>query len=119
MRSEGYGTRLVCQCVCVSVATYSRTTRNKAVKKQYQRVQCHTGLIYKQVIFVNPVMARNTSNMLMSTASPRPVFAALHTVKASKVTQKSSRESQAAFKRYLQIQLSGRSEKRSTEHVDL
>ena len=51
--------------------------------------------------------------MLMSIASPRPLFAALHTVKASEVTQRSSRESKAAFKRYLQIQLLSRSEKRS------
>ena len=49
----------------------------------------------------------------MSTASPRPVFAALHTVKASEVTQWSSRESKATFKRYLQIQLFNRSEKQS------
>ena len=48
----------------------------------------------------------------MSTASPRLVFAALHTVKASEITQRSRRESKAAFKRYLWIQLSSRSEKR-------
>ena len=53
----------------------------------------------------------------MSTASLRPVFAALHTVEASEVTQRSSRESKAASKRYLRIQLSSTgsgSEKRST-----
>ena len=33
----------------------------------------------------------------MSTASPRPVFAILHTVEASEVTQKSSHEEKAAF----------------------
>ena len=31
---------------------YSATTRNKAAKKRYQRVQCHTGLIFKMAIFV-------------------------------------------------------------------
>ena len=40
---------LVCKSVCLSVrlsvTTFSATTRNKAAKKQYQRVQCHTGLI--------------------------------------------------------------------------
>ena len=45
----------------------------------------------------------------MSTASPRPVLAALHTVEASHVTQRSRCESKAAFKCYLQIQLSSRS----------
>ena len=54
----------------------------------------------------------------MNTASPRPVFAALHTVKASEFTQKSSRESKAAFKGYLQIQLSSRSDKRECVVVD-
>ena len=43
MRSEGYGTCLACVCVCVRI--YSRTTCSKTAKKQYQRVQCHTGLI--------------------------------------------------------------------------
>ena len=51
--------------------------------------------------------------MLMSIASPRPVFAALHTVEASEVT---SCESKATFK-HLRIQLSSRSEKRLTECV--
>ena len=35
----------LCVCVCLSVSTYSRTMRNKAARKRYQRVQCHTGLI--------------------------------------------------------------------------
>ena len=47
MRSESYGT-----CVCLSVAIYSHTTCNKAAKKRYQWIQCHTGLIFKQAIFV-------------------------------------------------------------------
>ena len=29
----------------LSVTTFSATTRNKAAKKRYQRVQCHTGFI--------------------------------------------------------------------------
>ena len=43
----------VCLSVCLSVGTYSRTTRNKAAKKRYQWVQCHTNLIFKMAIFVN------------------------------------------------------------------
>ena len=31
--------------VCLSVTTFSATTRNKVAKKQYQQVQYHTGLI--------------------------------------------------------------------------
>ena len=38
--------------VRLSVTTFSATTRNKAAKKLYQRVQCHTGLIFKIAIFV-------------------------------------------------------------------
>ena len=124
MRSEGYGTWsvCVCLCVCLSVRTYSRTTRNKAAKKRHQWVQFHTGLIFKQAIFVKPLRSKvkrsAKANMLMSTASPRPVFAALHTVMASQVTQRSSRESKAAFKRYPRIQVSSRSEKRGV-HLSL
>ena len=47
----------------------------------------------------------------MSTASLRPVFTALHTVEASEATPRSNCESKTAFKRYLRIQLSSRSEK--------
>ena len=42
----------VCLSVCLSVTTFSATTRNKAAKKRYQRVQYHTGLIFKMAIFV-------------------------------------------------------------------
>ena len=49
---------------------------------------------------------------MLTTASPRPVFAALHT---SEVTQSQVNESKAAFKCYLQIQLS---EKRECVIVD-
>ena len=46
------------------------------------------------------------------TASPRPVFAALHFVNASEVTQRTICESKAIFNRYPRIRLSSRSEKR-------
>ena len=78
----------VCLSVCLSVRTYSCTTRNKAAEKRYQQVQC------QQLCFKSYGMKRSVkANVLMSTASPRPVFAALHT---SEVTQRSSRESKAA-----------------------
>ena len=57
------------------------------------------------------------SNILMSTATLWLVFVTLHIVEASVVTQRSSNESKAAFKLYLRIQLSRRSEKWLTEHV--
>ena len=34
-------------CVCVSVTTFSAATRNETAKKRYQRVQYHTGFIFK------------------------------------------------------------------------
>ena len=37
--------------VRLSGTTYSGTTRNKAAKKRYQRVQCHTGLIFQNTDF--------------------------------------------------------------------
>ena len=43
MRSEGYST----WSVCLSVTTFSAATRNETAKKRYQRVQCHTGFIFK------------------------------------------------------------------------
>ena len=46
MCSEGYSTWSVIPSVCqsfrLSVITFSAATRNKAAKKRYQRVQCHT-----------------------------------------------------------------------------
>ena len=39
-------------CLYLSVRTYMYSRTNKAAKKRYQQVQCHTGLIFKQVIFV-------------------------------------------------------------------
>ena len=89
----GYDTWFVCVSVCLSVGTYSCTMRNNATKKQYQRVQWHTGLIIKQAGFREMALFKSygvkrsvKANMLISTASPRQVFAALHTVKASEVT---------------------------------
>ena len=46
--------------------------------------------------------------MLLSTALARLVRVTVHTVEASEVTQWSTCDSQAAFKRYLRIQLSSR-----------
>jgi hypothetical protein len=58
MRSEGYGTWFVRPSVRLSVTTFSATTRNKAAKKRYQRVQCHTGLILKMAIFVKVLRSK-------------------------------------------------------------
>ena len=44
--------------VRLSGTTYSGTTRNKAAKKRYQRVQCHTGLIFKIAIFVKVLRSK-------------------------------------------------------------
>ena len=49
---------LVCKSVRLSVTTFSATTRNKAAKKRYQRVQCHTGLILKIAIFVKVLRSK-------------------------------------------------------------
>ena len=45
MRSEGYSTWSVCLCVCVCVCPplYSRTSRNYAENKRYERLQRHMG----------------------------------------------------------------------------
>ena len=58
MRSEGYSTWSVIPSVCLSVTAFSATTRNKAAKKRYQRVQYHTGLILKVAIFVNVLRSK-------------------------------------------------------------
>ena len=44
--------------VCLSVTTFSATTRNKAAKKRYQQVQYHTGLIFKMAIFVKVLRSK-------------------------------------------------------------
>ena len=48
----------VCLSVVLSVTTFSATTRNKAAKKRYQRVQCYTGLIFKMAIFVKVLRSK-------------------------------------------------------------
>ena len=58
MRSEGYSTWSVIPSVCLSVTTFSATTRNKAAKKRYQRVQYYTGLILKMAIFVKVLRSK-------------------------------------------------------------
>ena len=68
MHSEGYSI----WSVCLSVTTFSATTRNKPAKKQHQRVQRYTGFISKMAIFVykNKGMAWKPSqeaNMLIIT----------------------------------------------------
>ena len=65
---------------CLSVTTFSATTRNKAAKKRYQRVQCHTGLILKIAIFVKVYTAfksyglktKRTSQYANEHGLPRP-----------------------------------------------
>ena len=44
--------------VRLSGTPYSGTTRNKAAKKRCQRVQCHTGLIFKIAIFVKVLRSK-------------------------------------------------------------
>ena len=75
MRSEGYSTWSVSLSVCVSVTTFSVTTRNKPAKKWNQQVQRYTLFI---AIFVkvlrSKVMASKQSlqaNMLISTGLPQ------------------------------------------------
>ena len=42
----------------LSVTTFSAATRNETAKKRYQRVQCHTGFIFKMAILLrSKVMA--------------------------------------------------------------
>ena len=48
----------VCPSVRLSGTPYSATTRNKAAKKRYQRVQYHTVLIFKIAIFVKVLRSR-------------------------------------------------------------
>ena len=92
---------LVCHSVRssvrLSVITFSATTRSKATKKRYQRVQCHTGLILKMAIFVkllrSKVMAWKPSqqaNMLMSMAYLDQILPVSSTVVAVEVTRRVS-----------------------------
>ena len=45
-------------CVCLSVTTFSAATRNETAKKRYQRVQCHTGFIFKMAILVKMLRSK-------------------------------------------------------------
>ena len=49
---------LVCHSVRLSGTPYSAITRNSAAKKRYQRVQYHTVLIFKIVIFIKVLRSR-------------------------------------------------------------
>ena len=86
MRSEGYR---------LSVTTFSATTRNKAAKKRYQRVQYHTGLIFKMAIFVKStafksygVKTKRTSQLLMSVAYLDQILPVSSTVEGVEVTRR-------------------------------
>ena len=75
--------------VCLSVTTFSDATRNETAKKRYQRVQCHTGFIFKMAIFgKNAAFERygvkqsERANMQISTGLPRP---ALRTLEAPEI----------------------------------
>ena len=68
---------VVVLCVCLSVTTFSATTRNKQAKKRHQRVQRYAGFILKLAIFLkvprSKVMALKPSeqaNMQISTGCP-------------------------------------------------
>ena len=59
MRSEGYSSRSVCLCVCVSVwlcvRDYSWTTSHEAAYERYQQLQCHKGLKNNVAILLKPL----------------------------------------------------------------
>ena len=44
--------------VCLSVSTFSATTRNGTTKERYQKVQRYTGLILKLANFVKVLRSR-------------------------------------------------------------
>ena len=80
MRSEGYSTWFV---------MFSVATRNETAKKRYQRVQCHTGFIFKNGDFGKNaafesygVKQSEGANMQISTGLPRP---ALRTLEAPEI----------------------------------
>ena len=90
MRSEGLVLGLSFRpSVCLSVTTFSPSTRNKTAKKQYQLVHCHTGFISKMAILVKRLRSKvMAANMQISTGSPRPRLLALCILKAQEVTTK-------------------------------
>ena len=56
MRSEGYCTWSVSFSVCLSVTTFSATTRNETTKERYQKVQrCSYRLDFNLAIFAKAV----------------------------------------------------------------
>ena len=104
MHSESYSTwSCLCACVCVCPLWHHRLhggPRAIPTALVLHRHGFKKGDFSETTVFKNyGVKHERKSQLLMSTASPRPVFAALHTVEASKVTQRSSRESKPAFKR--------------------
>ena len=86
MRSEGIGHSVpsVRPSVCLSVTTFSAATRNETAKKRYQRVQCHTGFIFKMAILFESYGVKQSegANMQISTGLPRP---ALRTLEAPEI----------------------------------
>ena len=109
MRSEGVSCLCVCLCVCVCLWVSALILALRATRRSKSGNNEFSATLARFIVNLlrSKVMAWNTSekaNMLMSTASPRPVFTALYTVEASEVTQRSSRASKSAFKRYLRIQ---------------
>ena len=75
MHSKGYGAWFVSVSVCLSVTTFSATTRKKSAK--LQRVQSYTGLIVKKAIFIkkilhSKVMVQRPSGQANMLGLPRP-----------------------------------------------
>ena len=93
MHSEGYSTWFVCVCLpvclCVTAILAPQATERP---EPTALVLCTHGF------FLLRYGVKQGQKMLISTASSRPVFAALHTVEASEVTQRLSQDSKAAFK---------------------
>ena len=100
-----WGWLSVCPSVSVCLSTWN--------KERYQWLQCYTGNS-KSTAFKSYGVKQERKSYAWALSSPWPVFAALHTVEASEVTQMSSCESQVAYQR---IQPFSRSEKRSTVNV--
>ena len=59
MRSEGYSSRSVRLCVCVSVYDYSRTTGYEAAHEQYQQLQCYKGKKKNVAILLKRLRSRD------------------------------------------------------------
>ena len=102
---------LVCHSVCYHVFCQRTTRWEKSNTNGFSatQVRFYKWRFSKSTVFKS--YGSDKANMLMSTASPWLVFATLHTVEASEVTQRSGCKS---FKCYLWIELSSGSEKLST-----